>query len=241
MTFQVLDNLVILDHRKLLPHTLYYFFFKPKPPKMKQFLILFACVFCLISIAPSPVIAQKSSNTQNFEKADSTKYQGILGSQTHSGSECGHNRAYTGDKSYYRIYIVDLDLTKLQTSEVQTANYQANVRTEINAPYKKAHTFKFKKSGKGKFNPNWYIDVPCYAESATLTIDMTYRDKKSGKIKPLTINPQNGSNQMKLKVDFTKGRIYAPDQSKTLLGSFNKKLSVAGENSNVAGLKVKVE
>ncbi|MGB0931229.1 MAG: hypothetical protein ACPGVB_10655 [Chitinophagales bacterium] len=208
---------------------------------MKQFLILFACVFCLISIAPHQVVAQNNNNTHQFEKADSTKYQGILGSQTHSGSECGHNRAYTGDKTHYRIYIVDLDLTKSPVYEGQTMSYQANIRTEINAPYKKSHTFKFKKNGQGKFNPNWYIDVPCYAENATFTIDMTYRDKKSGEIKPLKINPQNGSNQMKLKVDFTKGKIYTPDQSKKLLGSFNRKLSVAESKSNVAGLKVKVE
>jgi len=207
---------------------------------MKQFLILFTCVFCLISILPNQTVAQKNNEYQE-EKTDSTKYQGILGSQTHSGSECGHNRAYSDDKPHFRIHIADLDLTKLPIYQGQTMTYRANVQTDINAPYKKSHTFKFKKNGKGKFNPNWYIDVPCYAENATFTIDMTYRDKKSGKIKPLKINPQNGSNQMKLKVDFTKGKIYAPNQSKTLLGSFNRKLSVAGNNSNVAGLKIKVE
>ncbi len=207
---------------------------------MKQFLILFACTLCLIALTPNHIIAQKN-NDNNVEKIDSTKYYGILGSQTHSGSECGHNRAYTGERPHYRIFIVDLDLTQLPVNEGETMSYQASVRTEITAPYKKSHTFKFKKSGKGKISPNWYIDVPCYVELATFNIELTFKDKKTGKIKPLKINPNNGSNQMKLKVDFNEQKVYAPDQSKTFLGSFNKKLSVSEGNSNTAKLKVKVE
>lgn len=207
---------------------------------MKQFLILFVSAFCLIALTSSPAMAQSNNDSYQKEKADTAKIQGILGSQTHSGSECGHNRAQSGGRPSYRIIIVDLDLTKLPTFEGQAMSFQATVRADVNAPYKKSHTFKFKKSGKGKLNPsNWYVDVPCYAEEATFTINIDYRDGKSGKFKPLKISPK--ANQLKLKVDFRAEKIYTLGQGQKLLGSFNKSLKAANESSQTAGLKIKVE
>ncbi|MEZ4887919.1 MAG: hypothetical protein R3E32_24540 [Chitinophagales bacterium] len=203
---------------------------------MKQLFIFFA--FCMMAFLPNYLAAQDKNDKPLDAKKDTIKYLGILGSQTHSGSECGHNRASTGKKPHFRILIVDLDITKIPAEEVEAMSFQSSIKAEITAPYKKTHTFKFDKKGKGKISPDWEIEVPCYAQAANFTIELTYKDKKSGKIKPLKINGE--SNQLKLLVDFTKEKVYAPDQSKTFLGSFNKKLNALGDKNSTA-LKVMVE
>ncbi|MFK7907981.1 MAG: hypothetical protein AB8B69_22810 [Chitinophagales bacterium] len=207
---------------------------------MKNLLILL--IFCLSACISNDLAAQSKKKYDNVEKRDTLLFA-ILGSETHSGSECGHTRAST-TKPSYNIQIVDVEVNKVPEVETQTMSYQGRVQTQILKPYRKNHTFNFKKTGGTKINPGWGIEVPCYVEEATFTIDLKYKNKKTGKVKPLNVNAKSNRNQMTISVDFVNQKVYSLDNGKKLLGSFNKQLTSVGKKQGAADqgtMKIKVE
>jgi len=207
---------------------------------MKNLLTLL--IFCLSACIPNDLAAQGKKKYDNAEKRDTVVFA-ILGSETHSGSECGHNRSSIR-KPNYRITILDIEVNKIPAVETQTMSYQGKVQTQILKPYRKNHTFNFKKIGSPKINADWEIEVPCYVEEATFTFDLKYKNKKTGKVKPLNVNAKSSKNQMTVSVDFVNRKVYSLDNGKKLLGSFNRNLTTIGKKQGIADqgtMKIKVE
>ena len=205
---------------------------------MKQLLTFL--IFCLSISISNDLAAQGQNKFNHVEKKDTT--YAILGSGTHSGSECGHHRSSEDPRPTFRIVIVDLELGKIPTVETSKMSYQGSVQTQILKPYRKSHNFKFRKVGGSKLNPNWIVDVPCYVEEATFTIDLKYKNK--GKVKPLNINSKSSKNQMTISVDFINQKVYSLDKGKKLMGSFNQTLASIGKKQGMAdkaSIKLRVE
>lgn len=207
---------------------------------MKQLFIVLAA--CALIFASQNLTAQSSNNEDEMLRLDTLVYA-IWGSQTHSVSECGHNRSSSPPPSY-RVVITDFEIGKPggETEAVTPIIYQAQVGVEVKQPFRKKHNFKFKKIGKGKEGSIWAIDVPCSVEEATFTIDL--RRKKNGKIKPLNLSSKSNKNQLTLSVDFKKQKIYSLEEGKSLLGGFHKKLTTSGKkigNADKGSIKIAVE
>ncbi|MFK7907980.1 MAG: hypothetical protein AB8B69_22805 [Chitinophagales bacterium] len=203
---------------------------------MKQFFFLF--FFSLTTFSVHSLVAQDKNRSYDTAKRDTTKFA-ILASETHSADDCG-TRPSDGDKPVFNIIIEDLISDELK--DVAAATYRAKVIVNIAAPYQKKHAFTFLKKRGQKRHPKWSIDVPCYAERAALSIEVQYKEK--GKFKTLNINPNSKKNKLDLRVDFVNQKIYAPDQSKTLLGGFGKTVTSSGKklpNAKKATLKIKIK
>ena len=204
---------------------------------MKQFLIsLFFIVFAFNS---NSLMGQETY--QAYDSAKDTIDNTILGSATHSGEDCGTRPSDSSDKPVFRIEFVDLLEDNFPTTAA-SFTYQAKVKVNVNAPYKKQHTFNFTKKGGKNLSPNWEIKVPCYIKSATFTIDLQYKDK--GKFKALNANSKNQKNQLILEVDFIKEKVYAPDQNKAVVGTFGKTFASTGrklQNADKAKVRILIK
>ncbi len=213
-----------------------------KPQKIQQMKQLFIFLTaCTLIFASQNLAAQGKYKYENAEVIDTLVYA-IWGSQSSSGSECGHNRSSSPPPSY-RVVITDFEIDKPGATETVTPIiYQAQVGVQVNRPFKKTHNFKFKKIGKGKKGSIWAIDIPCSVEEATFTIDL--RHKKNGKVKPLNLSSKSNKNQLTLSVDFKKQKVYALEGGKSFLGGFHKKLAASGKkigNADKGSVKITIE
>ena len=198
---------------------------------MKHFFMIFSLLLAVLFI--NDLLAQPPVD------------YGILGSQTHSGSEGGHERAARmsnpSSSSYYKITILDVNLdikqsmeargiefSSLQIDNFEMYEYRANIKNHIKKPYVQESNFNLTKQGGSNTKLNWSIIVPHNAKRSTVSLVVEYKENHAFKV--LDINPNKNKEKLVLSINFHNERVSVPGYGTV---SFDEKFVITGNRKSI--------